>query len=65
MMLLTGVTDQQANKQVCMTHDTETRNGVVKAHYIRFYSGSVPVWSSLIGTYVLTPQQARELKAHL
>jgi len=68
MMLLEGFTDQQTHEQVTMTHDITYANGRQDEHVLRFFQPEPDAGEfagTLLASYVLTPAQARELKASL
>jgi hypothetical protein len=68
MLVLEGVTDQtNDNKQVTVTH-TVTNRGMGNGHIIRVYKPNLtagPLAGTLLASYVLSEEQAKELKAHL
>jgi hypothetical protein len=67
MLYLSGVNNKDTGKPVIMTHDVIGREPRSE-HVLRFFDPNPtagPIAGKLIATYVLTSEQARELKAHL
>lgn len=68
MMLIENVTDQTNNNRTVSVTHVVTGNGKSAKHTIRIYKprpSAGPLAGELIACYVLSAEQAMELKAHL
>lgn len=69
MMLIENVTDQtDKNRQVNMTHEVKHAGTQREEHFVRVYKpnhAAGPFAGDLVASYVLSREQAAELKRHL
>lgn len=66
-MILINGTEAGTSKNVTITHKVENQGKLTEEHIIRIYNSDNRVLDikNLIGSYVLGPDAAKELKAHL